>query len=213
MGRALPGSPARADGLPRGVERRTCPSTFQGTPPAGSALPPNRRTPPARGATAEGVRALDVNGPGVLPTGAVRSRVALARAFAGLRRYMGLEPALGSADAFMSGGGRQAPPPDPWPPLWLRGSTATWLPRPPGLARGRLQARAGGSAGGAKRRPPALVNRLLESSAEATAAVTSNRLAARAWAGAPRPPAADESPAACPSGHPGPGWRLASPDR
>src|SRR5215218_3868134 len=99
------------------------------------------------------------------------------------------------------------------PPPWLRGSTAPWLPRPPGLARGRLQARAGGSAGGAKRRPPALVNRLLESSAEANATVTSNRLAARAWAGAPRPPAADESPAACPSGHPGPGWRLASPDR
>jgi hypothetical protein len=30
---------------------------------------------------------------------------------------------------------------------------------PPGLARGRLQARAGGSAGGAKRSPPALVDR------------------------------------------------------
>ena len=83
------------------------------------------------------------------------------------------------------------------PPPWLRGSTATWLPRPPGLARGRLQTRAGGSAGGAKRRPPALVNRLLESSAEADVTVASNRLAARAWAGAPRPPTADESPAAC----------------
>src|SRR5215218_9585040 len=32
------------------------------------------------------------------------------------RRYMGPEPPLGSTDAFMSGGGRQAPPPDPWPP-------------------------------------------------------------------------------------------------
>jgi hypothetical protein len=36
---------------------------------------------------------------------------------------------------------------------------------------------------------------------------------ARAWGGAPRPPAADESPAACPSGRPGSGWRRASPDR
>ena len=63
---------ARADGLPRGGERCTCPSTFQGTPPAGPALPPNRRMPLARGATAEGVHALDVNGPGVLPAGAVR---------------------------------------------------------------------------------------------------------------------------------------------
>jgi len=46
------------------------------------------------------------------------------------------------------------------PPLWLRTSTATWLPHRPDLARGRLRIRAGGSAGGAKRKPPALVNRL-----------------------------------------------------
>jgi hypothetical protein len=36
---------------------------------------------------------------------------------------------------------------------------------------------------------------------------------ARAWRGAPRPPAADAPPAACAVGHPGPGWRFASLDR
>jgi hypothetical protein len=40
-----------------------------------------------------------------------------------------------------------------------RGSTAPWSAHRPGLARGRLPARAGGSAGGAKRSPPALVDR------------------------------------------------------
>ena len=99
------------------------------------------------------------------------SRVALAKAFAGLRRHIDSEPRF--SDALCQAGGDRLPRLTLGPPLWLRGSTAPWLPRPPGLARGRLQARAGGSAGGAKRRPPALVNRLLESSAEADATVTS----------------------------------------
>jgi hypothetical protein len=45
------------------------------------------------------------------------------------------------------------------------------------------------------------------------ARTVSRYVAAPAAGGALRPPAADGPPAACPSGHPGPGWPLASRDR
>jgi hypothetical protein len=71
---------------------------------------------PGPGGHGRGRSRLGRKRPRGVPSRGRLSRVALARAFAGLRRYMGSEPPLGSTDAFMSGGGRQAPPPDPWPP-------------------------------------------------------------------------------------------------
>jgi Phage Terminase len=82
----------RAMTNPRVQRKSTGPSTHEGTPTAGATLPPHRRTPPAVGGPpAEGVHASDINGPGVLPAGAVCSRVALERAPAGLRRFIDSE--------------------------------------------------------------------------------------------------------------------------
>src|SRR5688500_277133 len=75
---------------------------------------------------------------------------------------MASEPPLGSPTPLCQAGGDRLPRLTLGPPPWLRGRAAPWLPHPAGRARGRLQTRAGGSAGGAKRKPPALVNRLLK---------------------------------------------------
>jgi hypothetical protein len=95
-----------------------------------------------------------------------------------------------------------------WGLLTISGyAPSHYSPGPPAAACRRERAT---PAGGPSRRPPALVDRLSAKARGRLADVTSGRLAARAWGGGPRPPAADEAPAACPSDRPGPGWRLAS---
>ena len=112
---SVAGEPGRGRWATPGVERRTCPSTFEERHQRGRRYLQIGECP-RPGGHGRGRSRLGRKRPRGVPSRGRSSRVALARAFAGLRRYMGPEPPLGSTDAFMSGGGRQAPPPDPWPP-------------------------------------------------------------------------------------------------
>jgi hypothetical protein len=115
MARALPESPARADGLPRAW--RDAPAHRPSkSATSGAGATSKQANAPGPGGHGRGRSHRGRKRPRGPPSRGRSSRVALARAFAGRGRYMGPEPPLGSTDAVMSGGGRQAPPPDPWPP-------------------------------------------------------------------------------------------------
>ena len=101
------------------------------------------------------------------PTGGIGDRAS------DLPGRLALERALGGSSAATStqrpcpvpptpaqaNGGPKAPPAPLTPLRWLRARTATWLPRWPGHARGRLQSRkqAAPVPGGPRREPPTLI--------------------------------------------------------
>jgi hypothetical protein len=115
-------------------------------------------------------------------------------------------PRPGSTDpAPPNGGPRRPPPSDPRPPPSLRAHGYLVPPLARSRARPPASVERAAPAGGPCGKPPALVGPVTESTACAPAAVTPGRLAARAWLGAPQPPAAGAPPAACASAHPGPG--------
>jgi hypothetical protein len=126
----------RADGQPGWVdgERRERPPSYRGTPATLPALPANRPTPPGR-------RVGWRPGCRTFPW-----RVALEERLAGLQPLPRPRPCPVPPTPHRQTGGPKAPPAPLTPLRWLRARTATWLPRWPGHARGRLQSKkAGGS--------------------------------------------------------------------
>jgi hypothetical protein len=106
--------------------------------------------PVAGGPAGRGVRASDLNGPGVLPAGAVRQARNSKSAWRPSAVTAAHRPFQVLHTPWRSTGAKRPPPFDPLTPFCGDApSTATWSPLSPGHARGRLQPRAGGSRGGA----------------------------------------------------------------
>jgi hypothetical protein len=116
---------------------------------AGAVTIEQANAPAVGGPAGRGVRASDLNGPGVLPAGAVRQVRNNKSAWRPSAVTAAHRLCQDLHTPWRSNGAKRPPPSGPLTP-WCGDapSTATWSPSP-GHARGRLQVRADGSRGGA----------------------------------------------------------------